>query len=86
MIAPSSVISLKAPHAVVDNQGRLSVDLVGTGEITVFQKGKAIEGTWERDSRQSNFVFKNTEGEEIKLNPGMTWVTVSPIDSAVVYF
>ena len=37
--------------------------------------GTVLEGTWHKLNRESQIVFKNQQGEEIKLKPGRIWLS-----------
>ena len=60
-------------------QGRNGIyytyNTIGSGQVVVFQDGIATEGTWRKDSNNSNFVFTDANGQPLRLNPGQTWFT-----------
>jgi hypothetical protein len=70
---------------IVDASGAHGHDmrLTGTGAASVFRNGLRQDGTWSRKDDQSPFVFTNRQGEQIKLDPGQTWVHIIPNDWAV---
>jgi hypothetical protein len=77
-IKPNVVIAIDVPNSIVDGF-RYDYELVGSGTARVFQDGGVTEGTWTRDDRSAQFVFKDSIGKIIELNPGQTWITaVSP--------
>ena len=45
--------------------------------------GKAIEITAEKSSRNAQTVYKDLEGNEIKVNDGNTFIQICPIDSDI---
>ncbi|HYT80558.1 MAG TPA: DUF3048 domain-containing protein [Actinomycetota bacterium] len=65
---------------IVDANGVRSplVISVGTGKAYVFRDGKVIKGRWERDSAADLTKFVDTNGDEIPLTPGNTWVELLP--------
>ncbi|PAB58922.1 DUF3048 domain-containing protein [Anaeromicrobium sediminis] len=77
-LTAENIIVQRASKKVLDSVGRLKVGLVGTGEGIYITNGEMKEVTWKKESRRSitRFFYKN--GEEINLNPGVTWVEVIP--------
>jgi hypothetical protein len=51
----------------------------GSGKVYVFQDGTVTEGTWTKSLRAAQWVLKDADGKEIKLNPGQTWFTVTDV-------
>lgn len=76
----SAQIDPKVVIGMVMPQGRNGIyttyNTIGSGTAYVFQDGGVTEGTWTKSSLKSNFTFKDANGNEIKLNPGRTWLTV----------
>lgn len=58
---------------------------VGTGRAYVFRDGKAITGTWERQSAGDITKFLDASGNEIPLAPGNTWIELLPQDRTVTF-
>lgn len=75
-IKPSVVIALKANHTILDADGHLGINLVGSGGATIFQNGEAIDASWSKTSRQTNFKFTDNLNQEIVLAQGQTWVAI----------
>lgn len=67
----SNVIVQEVTLNLYDAQ-RLDLDLCEGGKATVFTQGKAIEASWERQDTDSPTIYKDGEGKEIKLTPGVT--------------
>lgn len=66
---------------IVDVTGTPSVELAdetGTGKATLFRDGRAIQGTWERESVDDAVVFLTRAGDEMVLAPGSTWIHLVP--------
>lgn len=55
----------------------------GKGEAIVFQDGEEIEATWSKTNRQSHLELTDSRGQEIELNPGLTWFSVLPLETDV---
>jgi len=69
---------------VLDDEGRLGVDLEGSGPLVVFQDGQAIEGTWLKVGPGWT-SFLDDRGRLINFNPGKTWIEVVPRGQEVTY-
>ncbi|MBI3260823.1 DUF3048 domain-containing protein [Candidatus Berkelbacteria bacterium] len=64
-----------------DAKSVFEFDLAGTGNATVFQDGKQIDGTWKKSARGKRQIFLDSNGSEIKMNRGATWIEVVNPDS-----
>ncbi len=84
-LSPKVVIALVTPSALESDGTHNSYTTTGTGTMYVFQDGAVAQGTWTKDSRTSQFVFKDSNGNTLKLNPGQTWISLVNITGAVVY-
>ncbi len=67
-----------------ENKGRQTLSNIGTLDGYYITNGKAIKITCEKTSRSSRTVYKDLEGNEIKVNDGNTYVQICPIDAKVV--
>lgn len=78
-IHPKVIIVLNVKErTVVQDTARQQITTTGTGKVTIFQNGKVIKGTWHRKNRYVQYTFKNTDGKEIELARGQTWITAIP--------
>ena len=59
----------------MDNEGRLYLGTVGEGKGIYITNSESIPITWEKVTEKSRLKFY-TDGEELKLNPGNTWIQV----------
>lgn len=73
-----------AATRVIDSVGRLSIDLNSTGKALIFKDGIVKGGYWEKPADDWT-KFYGQDGQEIRLNPGKTWIQVVP-DSTKVDF
>lgn len=64
--------------SVIDSIGRRQIQTIGSGQGFVFQDGKAIHGTWEKQTENQRIRFFDENGNEMTFNPGVTWVEVVP--------
>lgn len=58
---------------------------IGSGRALFYIDGEQIEGTWQKTDRNSKTVFKDTQGNEVPLNTGQTWIEVVPDGRGVNY-
>ncbi|MBR3319928.1 DUF3048 domain-containing protein [Candidatus Saccharibacteria bacterium] len=54
------------------------ISTIGAGDAYIFQNGTVIKATWEKPARDSQISFKDSDGNEISLVPGKTWITAVP--------
>lgn len=77
-----NVLVIKAPHQIVDQAGRRKIELDGTGEGYLFQRGKGISIHWEN---KQGVLLPVADGKVLPLLPGKTWVNVIPDSADVTY-
>jgi len=75
-IVAANILVQEVHSTVLDNVGRLEIDMVGTGDALLFTQGFVKEGVWQRDSLSGRTIFKDSEGGEWSLSPGQTWIQV----------
>lgn len=75
-ILASNILVQEVRSTVLDSEGRLAIDMVGSGEALLFTQGLVKEGVWQRDSLSGRTVFKDAEGSQWLLSPGQTWIQV----------
>lgn len=64
-----------------DAKSVFAFNLIGKGKATLFQDGKQIEGTWQKNKSGKRVVFLDADGNELKMNRGATWIEVINPDS-----
>ena len=84
-IAPSVVIAMVVSEAKDTDNYHEVIQTTGSGKVYIFQNGTAIEGTWNKTSVSEQIIFKDANGEEIKLAPGQTWISAIPNYGSVSY-
>jgi len=57
--------------------------VTGRGESVVFRNGRAWTGTWERDNNREFFRFLGPDGRELTMDPGRTWIHLTPLAGSV---
>ncbi|GIP45691.1 putative lipoprotein YerB [Paenibacillus sp. J45TS6] len=85
-LAASNIIVLSTAHKVLDDVGRLSVDLTSGGDAMLFQQGKVIHAKWSK--KAGDLIRLTKEGKELPLVPGKTFLSivtnVPPLDEHVL--
>ncbi len=78
VVAPSSVVVMRATNGPADGPGGYNdVGIEGKGDITVYQDGKAITGTWTKNEleKKDPIHFLNDQGQPIVFTRGQVWIT-----------
>lgn len=85
-IQPKTVVVIKVPTEIAFEDGyREQMTTIGSGEATIFEDGTVHQGTWEKSDKKSQIVFKDSNGEVIKLNRGQTWISVIAPEKSVTW-
>lgn len=79
-----NIILQKVNTRVIDNEGRLSMDLIDRGEGLYFSNGSKQDIKWVKDSREGSTLYLNENGDEIHLNPGVTWIQIVKPNTQVI--
>lgn len=82
-IGAKNVVVQVVPTKVVDDVGRLDLELVGSGDAFYLTNGVKIPLTWSKASRSAETVYKNPQGDVLSLNPGNTWIQIVPKNMAL---
>lgn len=61
---------------VIDEEGRLKMENIGSGKALICLDGKCGAGEWRKDKSSARTRFYNEGGEEFEFNSGVTWVEV----------
>lgn len=82
--AKNIIIQKVSNHLIKgDTAGRQEVNTVGSGEGYYISNGKYINIKWSKKSRTEPTKYTDSEGNDIKLNPGQTWVQITPTNGKV---
>lgn len=68
-----------------DTEGRLAVTLVGVGKALIATGGVIQTARWVRPAGTAVTRYIDTDGNEITLTPGPTWVQILPSAGEVKY-
>jgi len=85
-LAPKNVVIIRVNRSLEnssDDHGRLAMTTTGSGPAQFFIDGKVSDGTWKKNSAQSELELLDAAGRPVKLNAGQTWVEVVPPELGV---
>jgi hypothetical protein len=83
-IRAKNVIIQKVKSKVIDDLGRLDLNLYGTGEAVVCLDGSCQLAQWrKKDKDRTRYYY--IDGEEVKLNPGKIWIEIAASTTQVSY-
>lgn len=71
-------------NRVIDNEGRLEIEIIGEGKGYYITNGQIIDIIWKKPEIRSQTKIYDTEGNEIKLNPGITWYQIIPSNMKII--
>ncbi len=83
--ASNVVIMFAKEKGPVDTEHHLYYEVIGKGDAIVFQNGKAIKGTWRKETQLDREVFYDTNGKEISFVRGPIWIEVVPAGNQINY-
>lgn len=61
-----------------DKKNRQDLDNLGKGTGYFISNGYAVPITWEKTTRSSQTIYRYSNGEEIKVNDGNTFIQIQP--------
>lgn len=65
--------------------GYNDVDVLGSGEATVYRNGDSINGRWVKEADQDALRFYDKSGSEIEFVPGQIWIEIVEPATEVIY-
>lgn len=81
-----NIIVLTTSISVIDDVGRLSVKLIGSGDGYFICGGKWVAITWQRDSNYEAFSYYLTDGTKLDLGVGTTYIGIMNKNGSSVAF
>lgn len=72
-ITATNIMVIQTKHQVLDNEGRLAIDITSGGKGYLFQRGKALEITWKN---VDGVIYPYKDGQKLSFYPGQTWINV----------
>lgn len=67
-----------------DAKGRINLGNIGSGTGYYISEGKAIEITWSKKDRSSKTIYKDENGDILRVNDGNTFVQIQPSNQSPV--
>lgn len=68
----------------VENKGRQGLENIGSGTGYYISNGYAIKINWKKDCRECQTVYTYTNGKEINVNDGNTFIQIQPTNKDLV--
>lgn len=62
----------------IEGKGRVNFSVTGEGEVNIFRNGMLTTGIWKKADRLARTKFYTSDGQEIPLVRGNTWVEIVP--------
>ena len=84
-MSPSTIVAMVVSERRAADNYHEDITTIGSGDAYIFQNGTAVEGKWSKPSRSDQIKFTDSEGNEIKLAPGQTFVSAIPNYGSVEY-
>src|SRR3989338_2743968 len=78
LAAQNVIIQFVPQKIVLDNEGRIKLNLIGQGHAWIFRNGIIIKGSWQKSDFNSRTIFYNEGGNEIEFKPGNIWIEILP--------
>lgn len=79
LVAQSVIVQLTKTK-VIDQEGRLSMAVVGKGTGYYFCAGKVVPITWEKTTEAGRTNYFDGQGKPLVLTPGKLWIQLVPLD------
>lgn len=76
-IVAKNIIIQEVDTKSIDDEGRLEIDLIGSGKGLYISNGKTKEISWTKESKHEKTIYYDENLKEIKLNPGVTWIQIT---------
>ncbi len=73
-----NIIIEKVSNSQLDSYGRQDLKTTGSGEGYYITNGYALPITWSKETRKSKTKYTYSNGQEIKINDGNTFVQIMP--------
>lgn len=83
-VEASNIVVMRAKSRQIGG-GYNDVDILGTGEATVYRNGEGVRGRWEKKEAEDPLRFFDEGGEEIQFIPGKNWIEVVEPSTLVTY-
>ena len=78
-----NIIIVKIPYSMMPDNYYWNLKTTGTGKGYYITNGKSIPITWKKDSRNAKSKYFYSDGTEIQVNDGRTYIEVNPTEQTV---
>lgn len=65
--------------------GHILYKVVGSGDALVFQDGKVIKGTWNKETEEDQVKFFDDNDKEVEMVRGKIFIEILPVGNKVAY-
>lgn len=76
--AKNVIVQMVPAGSPAGDEGRINFSVTGEGKVYIARDGELVEGTWKKTDRLSRTQFYGSDGENIELNRGNTWIAILP--------
>lgn len=80
-----NIIILNVANSILDSEGHVKLDNVGSGSGYYITNGSAVEINWSKESRDAKTIYTYKDGSELKVNDGNTFIQIVPIDTVPLF-
>jgi len=80
-----NIIIQRSERKILDSEGRLAIDLIGSGDGLIIFNGKSEEITWAKEGLASKTYFYNESGDRLAIQPGNVWIQITHPDTEINY-
>ncbi len=84
-VTTKNIIITFVENETIDSYGRQTIYNIKKADGYYITNGKAIPITCEKTSRKGQTVYKDLDGNEIKVNDGKTFIQICPSNSKVEF-
>lgn len=84
LYAENLIIQL-ASHRVIDSEGRLEVELIGSGTGYYCQGGEYWPITWQKTASDTPTVYSLADGTALRMKPGKLWIEIFPLNKTLEF-
>ncbi|MCA9326943.1 DUF3048 domain-containing protein, partial [Candidatus Saccharibacteria bacterium] len=84
-INPKVVVAMVMNYGLAADDHHSRYDVIGSGQALIFQDGTVTAATWSKADTKEPLKLVDTEGKDIALNAGRTWLTALSSASLATY-
>jgi hypothetical protein len=74
-VAAKNVVIMETTWSPI-NVNYIRVKTIGSGKVSVYKDGIAINGTWQKKDQNAKLTFYDSNSKEIPFAPGNVWVEI----------